>query len=39
MENRIPLKPVPVGMRIVVLMNRLNKSESAVFNIVGSLYF
>ena len=34
-ESRIPLKPVLGGVRIVaiplVLMNRLNKTESAVF--------
>ena len=39
----IPLKPVLGGARMLhfplVLMNRLNKTESAVFYTVGSLYF
>ena len=43
-ESRTPLKPVQGSLRIVALsisshMNRLNKAESAVSNIVGSLYF
>ena len=35
MESRIPIKPVLGGLRIVelplIFMNRLNKTESAVF--------
>ena len=41
-ENRIPLKwPALVGVRDVPVfrMNRLNQTEPAVFQFVGSLYF
>ena len=42
-ESRILLKPVLWSVRIVALsisfMNRLNKTECAVFFIVGSFYF